>query len=45
MNVQVITDPAGRLVWASPTVPGSRHDIAAAREHGLLGALTNAVAN
>src|SRR6478672_4694770 len=31
VNVQVIADPAGRLVWASPTLPGSRHDIAAAR--------------
>ena len=26
MNVQVISDPAGRLVWASPALPGARHD-------------------
>jgi hypothetical protein len=30
LNVQVIADPAGRLIWISPTLPGSRHDIAAA---------------
>jgi hypothetical protein len=39
VNVQVLSDPAGRLVWASPALPGSRHDIAAAREHGILDAL------
>jgi hypothetical protein len=39
LNVQVIADPAGRLVWASPALPGARHDIAAAREHGILDAL------
>jgi hypothetical protein len=27
VNVQVIADPAGRLVWASPTLPGARHDM------------------
>ena len=42
VNVQVIADPAGRLVWVSPALPGSRHDIAAAREHGILDALDNA---
>ena len=42
VNVQVIADPAGRLVWVSPAVPGSRHDIAAAREHGILDAIDNA---
>jgi hypothetical protein len=39
LNVQVIANPAGRGVWASPALPGSRHDIAAAREHGILDAL------
>jgi DDE superfamily endonuclease len=24
MNVQVIADPAGRLIWASPALPGAR---------------------
>ncbi len=42
VNVQVLADPAGRLVWASPALPGARHDIAAAREHGILDALTAA---
>jgi len=42
VNVQVLSDPAGRLVWAWPTLPGSRHDIAAAREHGIIDALNNA---
>lgn len=44
MNVQTLADPAGRLIWASPAMPGSRHDIACAREHGLLTALASALA-
>lgn len=31
MNVQVLTDPFGRLLWASPALPGSTHDLTAAR--------------
>jgi hypothetical protein len=42
MNVQVIADPAGRLVWASPALPGARHDVGAARDHGILHALRDA---
>ena len=42
MNVQVIADPAGRLVWASPALPGARHDMGAAREHGIIDALNTA---
>jgi hypothetical protein len=42
VNVQVIADPAGRLVWASPTLPGARHDMGAAREHGIIDALNAA---
>jgi hypothetical protein len=42
VNVQVISDPAGRLIWASPTLPGARHDMGAAREHGILNALAAA---
>ena len=38
-NVQVIADPAGRLVWISPALPA---DIGAAREHGITDALTHA---
>jgi DDE superfamily endonuclease len=44
LNVQVLADPAGRLIWISPTLPGSRHDVPAAREHGILDAIdTNQV--
>ncbi|MDT7700315.1 MAG: hypothetical protein QOJ30_2640, partial [Pseudonocardiales bacterium] len=42
VNVQVIADPAGRLIWASPALPGARHDMGAAREHGILDALNAA---
>ena len=42
MNVQVITDPAGRLLWASPALPGAVHDIKAARSHGIIDALEEA---
>ncbi|MFJ2296988.1 IS5 family transposase [Streptomyces sp. NPDC087894] len=41
-NVQVITDPAGRLLWASPALPGAVHDIKAARTHGIIEALQEA---
>ena len=40
LNVQVLTDPAGRLLWASPALPGSVHDLTAARRHRLVHALT-----
>jgi hypothetical protein len=39
MNVQVLTDPFGRLLWASPALPGSTHDLTAARRHGIIDAL------
>jgi hypothetical protein len=42
VNVQVIADPAGRLVWISSTLSGARHDLAAAREHGIIDALADA---
>lgn len=42
MNVQVITDPFGRLLWASPALPGAVHDIRAARTHGIIAALSEA---
>ncbi len=41
MNVQVLADAAGRLVWASPALPGSVHDFTAARTHSLIDALTS----
>ncbi len=42
MNVQVITDPFGRPLWASPALPGAVHDVRAAREHGIVDALAEA---
>ena len=42
MNVQVLTDPHGRLLWPSPALPGAVHDIRAARTHGILDALAAA---
>ncbi|MFE6787896.1 transposase family protein [Streptomyces sp. NPDC057680] len=35
MNVQVLADPAGRLIWASDALPGAVHDLTAARIHGI----------
>jgi hypothetical protein len=40
VNAQVIADPAGRLKWISPALPGSTHDLTAARAHGIIEALT-----
>lgn len=42
VNVQLLADPAGRLIWASPALPGSTHDLTAARRQGLIAALTDA---
>ncbi|WP_030694751.1 transposase family protein, partial [Streptomyces globisporus] len=41
MNVQALTDPFGRLLRASPALPGSTHDLTAARTHGIVEALTD----
>ncbi|KOG29095.1 MULTISPECIES: IS5/IS1182 family transposase [Streptomyces] len=42
MNVQVLTDPFGRLLRASPALPGSTHDLTAARQHGIIENLAEA---
>jgi len=42
VNVQVIADPAGRLIWASAALPGRTHDLTAARTHGIIDALNSA---
>jgi hypothetical protein len=42
MNVQVVADPQGRLLWASPALVGAVHDVRAAREHGVIEALAEA---
>jgi hypothetical protein len=31
VTVQVIADCKGRLIWASPALPGAVHDLTAAR--------------
>ena len=42
VNAQVVGDPHGRLMWVSPALPRSIHDLKAARTHGLIDALTGA---
>ncbi|MGW4725386.1 transposase family protein [Streptomyces sp. NPDC004291] len=42
MNVQILTDPFGRLLRVSPALPGSTHDLTAARHHGIVEALAEA---
>ncbi len=36
MNVQVVTDPAGEVLWISPALPGRTHDLTAARAHRII---------
>jgi hypothetical protein len=36
VNVQVVTDPAGRLLWFSPALPRRAHDLTAARTHRII---------
>jgi hypothetical protein len=36
VNIQVITDPDGRIVWLSPVLPGRAHDLTAARTHRII---------
>ncbi|KUL65237.1 transposase [Streptomyces violaceusniger] len=36
VNVQVVTDPTGQVLWLSPALPGRPHDLTAARTHKVL---------
>lgn len=36
VNVQVVTDPAGNILWLSPALPGRTHDLTAARTHRII---------
>jgi hypothetical protein len=36
VNVQVVTNPDGRLLWLSPALPGRAHDLTAARTHRII---------
>ena len=44
-GVQVMADPKGRLLWASPALAGAVHDVRAAHEHGIIDALAQAGIN
>jgi hypothetical protein len=39
VNIQVLADRRGQLLWASPALPGAVHDVKAARTHGIPAAL------
>jgi hypothetical protein len=36
VNVQVVTDPGGDVLWISPALPGRTHDLTAARSHKII---------
>lgn len=36
VNVQVVTDPTGQILWISPALPGRYHDLTAARAHRII---------
>ncbi len=36
VNVQVVTNPAGEILWLSPALPGRTHDLTAARTHKII---------
>ncbi|MER5281444.1 transposase family protein [Streptomyces sp. NPDC002809] len=36
VNVQVVTDPAGQILWISPALPGRCHDLTAARTNRII---------
>jgi hypothetical protein len=42
VNIQVVADPAGRLVRVSAALPGASHDLTAARSYRIINALTSA---
>lgn len=36
VNVQVVTDPVGQVLWISPALPGRSHDLTAAPTHRII---------
>lgn len=42
VNLQALISPAGHLLWISGGLPGSVHDLAAARHHQVIGTVTTA---
>ncbi|WP_432846667.1 transposase family protein [Amycolatopsis sp. CA-161197] len=43
-NIQFLANAEGFPLWVSPVLPGSRNDLSAARDLGIVGALTAAAA-
>ena len=41
-TIQFLASADGFPLWVSPVLPGSRNDLSAARDHGVIGALTAA---
>jgi hypothetical protein len=39
---ETYADLVGRPIWVSPALPWARHDMGAAREHGIVDAITDA---
>jgi hypothetical protein len=42
MNLQVISSPAGQILWVSGSLPGATHDLTAARIWGIIRELADA---
>jgi len=42
VNLQALTDPYGRMIWISDGLPGSTHDLTAARAHDILHVINQA---
>ncbi len=36
VKVQVVADPAGKLLWIPPALPGRTYDLTAARTHRII---------
>jgi hypothetical protein len=36
VNLQLVADPAGNLLWSLPALPGRTHDLTAARTHRII---------
>lgn len=40
VNLQVLTDPTGRILWISRALPGRTHDLTTARRHRIIATCT-----
>ncbi|WP_192808938.1 hypothetical protein [Actinomadura montaniterrae] len=41
MNIQFLTGPQDRSIWASPALPGSMHEPGVARSQGVIDSLAH----